>query len=203
MNSMRPRSWPICAKVNSSTMHHILLKYVLPARTTIVEQPLTKMGRHCKSTSMLVWSMQHLSIQTCGSRPCCNTKEERQCCRAFHLAAASSCQEWETKASHELRVDKRAGWESEYRAGFGWLSARSSAVREERSMTLNRALAEAKTPSAVPSPTRPAIPAAASLYARASKRRIKMVCIFLRKFGLHAMYMITRRGIELIHHGSW
>mmetsp|Transcript_88479 Transcript_88479/g.275212 ORF Transcript_88479/g.275212 Transcript_88479/m.275212 type:complete len:245 (+) Transcript_88479:181-915(+) len=181
MKSISRTSPPTWTYVKISRMHQRRLRYVVPQSITSREQPLRKTGKLRRSDSMSFWSMQHLSSQTFGSREWEATKAERQLCSAAHLAAASSCQEWETKASH---CPSLAGVVRAKRLGSGRLSATSCCVSLARLMQRKRALACERASFTEQSPTSPAMPAAEAWVVRTLKIRCSSSCRAWRSCGL-------------------
>mmetsp|Transcript_81624 Transcript_81624/g.228926 ORF Transcript_81624/g.228926 Transcript_81624/m.228926 type:complete len:309 (-) Transcript_81624:444-1370(-) len=188
---------PMWTKVKSSTMHHKRLRYDGPQKTTMRLQPLRKMGRQRKSSSMLRWSMQHLSIQTLGSRPCLLTNSARHRCMASHFAPASSCQECETKASQLLSLQLSV---FAHRAGLGTLSAMSWNSTSSRRTQRKRSDACARTSLAVQFPTSPATLAAAHCVLRASN----LIISVRRKRSCHDGRRISESATAWMHtHNHW
>mmetsp|Transcript_137290 Transcript_137290/g.342291 ORF Transcript_137290/g.342291 Transcript_137290/m.342291 type:complete len:204 (+) Transcript_137290:700-1311(+) len=124
--------------------------------------------------------MQHLSNHTLGSRSCCITKAWRHCWRASHLAWASSCQEWEMKASH---WNKLSGAALDASAGLSLLSAMSSKHRSASSTLRKRSEAWAITSLTGHAPTKPATPAAARFSLSRSKAAVSNMCPRCRRRG--------------------
>mmetsp|Transcript_76563 Transcript_76563/g.232095 ORF Transcript_76563/g.232095 Transcript_76563/m.232095 type:complete len:270 (-) Transcript_76563:632-1441(-) len=178
--SISRTSPPTWTYVKISRMHQRRLRYVVPQSITSREQPLRKTGKLRRSDSMSFWSMQHLSSQTFGSREWEATKAERQLCSAAHLAAASSCQEWETKASH---CPSLAGVVRAKRLGSGRLSATSCCVSLARLMQRKRSFACLRASFTEQSPTRPAMPAAEAWALWATKAWCSRSCSHCRSWG--------------------
>mmetsp|Transcript_14553 Transcript_14553/g.37745 ORF Transcript_14553/g.37745 Transcript_14553/m.37745 type:complete len:220 (-) Transcript_14553:700-1359(-) len=102
--------------------------------------------------------MQHLSIQSLGSRPHCARKWLRHACSAVHFCSASSLHEWDTNASTS---PKAAGIERAYNAGSGVGCASSSKVSLSSVMERKAASADLCTAPGSLSPMSAAMPAAA------------------------------------------
>mmetsp|Transcript_16608 Transcript_16608/g.48026 ORF Transcript_16608/g.48026 Transcript_16608/m.48026 type:complete len:211 (+) Transcript_16608:70-702(+) len=90
--AIRSSGAPILRKVKSSMTHQSRLLYVGPAMTSSVSQPARKMGRHASASCTFRWSMQSLSSQTEGGRPCSASKASAHALSAAHFGSGGSCQ---------------------------------------------------------------------------------------------------------------
>mmetsp|Transcript_108841 Transcript_108841/g.351380 ORF Transcript_108841/g.351380 Transcript_108841/m.351380 type:complete len:246 (-) Transcript_108841:447-1184(-) len=173
---------PTWTYAKTSTTHQRRERYVVPQSITRREQPLRKTGKLRRSASMLFWLMQHLSIQTRGSRDSRSLNFERQLCSAAHLATASSCHEWETNASQSC--PNLAGMERVNSLGLGRFSSMSCWLSSSRLMQRKRALACERVSFTEQSPTSPAMPAAEAWVVRTLKIRCSSSCRAWRSCGL-------------------
>mmetsp|Transcript_76564 Transcript_76564/g.232099 ORF Transcript_76564/g.232099 Transcript_76564/m.232099 type:complete len:270 (-) Transcript_76564:632-1441(-) len=176
-------SWtspPTWTYVKISRMHQRRLRYVVPQSITSREQPLRKTGKLRRSDSMSFWSMQHLSSQTFGSREWEATKAERQLCSAAHLAAASSCQECDTKASQWPNLAGTLRAKREWSELFCPMSPSSTSARL---MQRKRSFACLRASFTEQSPTRPAMPAAEAWALWATKAWCSRSCSHCRSWG--------------------
>mmetsp|Transcript_11403 Transcript_11403/g.36253 ORF Transcript_11403/g.36253 Transcript_11403/m.36253 type:complete len:227 (-) Transcript_11403:348-1028(-) len=155
-------------------------------------QPLKKIGKHRKSRSMLLWSMQHLSSHTRGSRWCRVRNARLQPCSAVHFAGASSCQECETKTSQR---PNRALSERACSAGLGRLSLMSSKDTLSRLTQQKCRRASWRACFGSDGPMRQAMLAAALTAPRAPSLRLSFVCSLCTTCGRAARPMTSKFGM--------
>mmetsp|Transcript_13032 Transcript_13032/g.31079 ORF Transcript_13032/g.31079 Transcript_13032/m.31079 type:complete len:311 (-) Transcript_13032:475-1407(-) len=180
-------------------MHQSRLKYVGPQKTTNSEQPLKKMGKHRRSASMSLWSMQHLSNQMVGEHCLLSLNRVLHHDKASHLAGASSCQECEMNASQAPSLQRREKLKT---SGLGLLVDRSSSRSLANSTQRKRLFAWRMTSWTEQLPTSPAIPAAAARFSRYEKKFATEAWMALRRGFDQVTAMAGSMPMKRMHMGS-